>query len=47
MEEKNVVQEFTSKANGTILKVAGKIGEKMKKDKGLIVQLAHERGTLP
>ena len=47
MEEKNVVQEFTSKANGTILKVAGKIGEKMKKDRGLIVQLAHERGTLP
>ncbi|EKD40083.1 MAG: hypothetical protein ACD_75C00183G0002 [uncultured bacterium] len=47
MEEKNVIQEFTSKANGTVLKVAGKIGEKMKKDKGLIVQLAHERGTLP
>lgn len=47
MEEKNVIQEFTSKANGTVLKVAGKIGEKLKKDKGLIVQLAHERGTLP
>lgn len=47
MEEKKVVQEFTSKANGTVLKVAGVIGEKMKKDKGLIVLLAHERGTLP
>lgn len=47
MEEKNVVQEFTSKANGKVLKIAGTIGEKLKKDKGLIIKLAHEKGTLP
>lgn len=47
MEEKNVIQEFTAKANGKVLKIAGKIGDKLKKDKGLIIQLAHEKGTLP
>lgn len=47
MEEKNVVQEFTSKANGKVLKIAGAVGDKLKKDKSLIIQLAHEKGTLP
>jgi len=47
MEEKNVVQEFTSKANGKVLKIAGALGDKLKKDKSLIIQLAHEKGTLP
>ncbi|OGR15939.1 MAG: hypothetical protein A2X81_13755 [Desulfobacterales bacterium GWB2_56_26] len=47
MEEKHVIQEFTAKANGKVLKIAGKIGDKVKKDKGLIIQLSHQRGTLP
>lgn len=47
MEEKNVIEDITAKANGQVLKIAAKIGEKVKKDKGLILQLAHEKGTLP
>lgn len=47
MEEKIVVEEFTSKAGGKVLKVAGKPGDKVKKDKGAIVELEHQKGTLP
>ena len=47
MEEKTVVEEFTSKAGGKVLKVAGKPGDKVKKDKGAIVELEHQKGTLP
>jgi multidrug efflux pump subunit AcrA (membrane-fusion protein) len=47
MEEKSVVQEFTSKAGGKVLKIAGKPGDKVKKDKGTIVELEHIKGTLP
>lgn len=47
MEEKNVIEEITAKANGKVLKIAAKIGDKVKKDKGLIIKLAHEKGTLP
>ena len=47
MEEKTVVQEFTSKAGGKVLKIAGKPGDKVKKDKGTIVELEHIKGTLP
>ncbi len=47
MEEKVVVQDFTSKAGGKVLKVSGKLGEKVKKDKGAIIVLEHIKGTLP
>lgn len=47
MEEKTVVQEFTSKANGTVLKVSGKPGTEVKKGKATIIELAHLKGTLP
>jgi multidrug efflux pump subunit AcrA (membrane-fusion protein) len=47
MEEKNVIEEITAKANGQVLKIAAQKGDKVKKDKGLILQLAHEKGTLP
>lgn len=47
MEEKVAVQEFTSKAGGKVLKVSGKPGDKVKKDKGAIIVLEHQKGTLP
>jgi len=47
MEEKVAVQEFTSKAGGKVLKVSGKPGDKVKKDKGTIIELEHIKGTLP
>ncbi len=47
MEEKVAVQEFTSKAGGKVLKVSGKPGDKVKKDKGTIIELEHKKGTLP
>ena len=47
MEEKTAVQEFTSKANGTVLKVSGTPGTKVKKGKETIIELAHQKGTLP
>jgi multidrug efflux pump subunit AcrA (membrane-fusion protein) len=47
MEEKTVTQDFTSKAGGKVLKIAGKPGDKVKKDKGAIVILEHVKGTLP
>ncbi len=47
MEEKVAVQEFTSKAGGKVLKVSGKPGDKVKKDKGTIIELEHQKGTLP
>ena len=47
MEEKTAVQEFTSKANGKVIKVSGTPGTEVKKDKKAIIVLAHEKGTLP
>jgi multidrug resistance efflux pump len=47
MEEKKAIEEFTSKANGKVLKVAGTPGESLKKDKKVLVVLEHEKGTLP
>ena len=47
MEEKTAVQEFTAKANGTVLKVSGAPGTKVKKGKETIIELAHQKGTLP
>lgn len=47
MEEKTAVQEFTSKANGTVLKISGTPGTEVKKGKGTIIELAHQKGTLP
>ena len=47
MEEKIAVESFTAKANGKVLKVAGKPGDKVKKGKETLVVLEHEKGTLP
>ena len=47
MEEKVAVESFTAKANGKVLKVAGKPGDKVKKGKETLVTLEHEKGTLP
>ena len=47
MEEKVVVENFTAKANGKVLKVSGKPGDKVKKGKETLVVLEHEKGTLP
>ena len=47
MEEKTALQEFTSKANGTVLKVSGTPGTEVKKGKKAIIELAHQKGTLP
>lgn len=47
MEEKVVVENFTAKANGKVLKVSGKPGDALKKGKQAIVVLEHEKGTLP
>lgn len=47
MEEKVAVENFTAKANGKVLKVAGKPGDKVKKGKETLVVLEHEKGTLP
>lgn len=47
MEEKTAVEEFTSKTNGTVLKVTGAIGDAVKKGKKAIIELEHQKGTLP
>ena len=47
MEEKVTVENFTAKANGKVLKVSGKPGDKVKKGKETLVVLEHEKGTLP
>lgn len=47
MEEKTAVEAVTAKANGKVLKVSGTPGAKVKKDKEIIIQLEHEKGTLP
>jgi len=47
MEEKVAVEAFTAKANGKVLKVSGKPGDKVKKGKETLVVLEHEKGTLP
>lgn len=47
MEEKIAVENFTAKANGKVLKVSGKPGDKVKKGKETLVVLEHEKGTLP
>ncbi len=47
MEEKKTVQEFTAKAKGKVLKVPGTPGTKVKKGKETIIELAHQKGTLP
>lgn len=47
MQEKTVVKNFTAKADGKVLKVAGKPGDTMKKGKSTVIVLEHEKGTLP
>lgn len=47
MEEKTAIEEFTSKTNGTVLKVTGAIGDAVKKGKMTIIELEHQKGTLP
>jgi hypothetical protein len=47
MEEKTDVEAVTAKANGKVLKVSGTPGATVKKDKEIIIQLEHEKGTLP
>lgn len=47
LEEKAAVETFTAKANGTVLKVAAKPGDKVKKGKETLIVLDHEKGTLP
>lgn len=47
MEEKKTVQEFTAKAKGKVLQVLGTPGTKVKKGKDTIIELAHQKGTLP
>ncbi len=47
MEEKVAVESFSAKANGKVLKVSGKPGDKVKKGKETLVVLEHEKGTLP
>ena len=47
MEEKIVIEEFTAKTNGKVLKVSGQPGDAMKKGKQTIVELEHQKGTLP
>ena len=47
MEEKVVTRDVSVKANGKVLDVPGKPGEKVKKGKDTIIVLDHEKGTLP
>lgn len=47
MQEKTVVEEFTAKTSGKILKVAGKPGDALKKGKQTVVVMDHKKGTLP
>ena len=47
MEEKMVQKEISSKANGKLLKVSLKEGDEVKKGKTLLIEMEHEKGTLP
>lgn len=47
MEEKIAVENFTAKANGKVLKLGSKPGDAVKKGKQTIIELEHEKGTLP
>lgn len=47
LEEKKVVEEFTAKTSGKILKVAGNPGDDVKKGKHAVVVMDHQKGTLP
>lgn len=47
LEEKTVVEEFTAKTSGKILKVAGNPGDDVKKGKHAVVVMDHQKGTLP
>jgi hypothetical protein len=47
LQEKVVAKEIKSKADGTVLKVAAKAGDEVKKDKQTILVLDHVKGTLP
>ncbi|MBU4525749.1 MAG: biotin/lipoyl-binding protein [Desulfomicrobium sp.] len=47
MQEKVVVEEFTAKTSGKILKVSGNSGDDLKKGKHTVVVMDHQKGTLP
>jgi acetyl/propionyl-CoA carboxylase alpha subunit len=47
IQEKSVVEEIKSKADGLVLKVHGVPGSEVKKGKNTIVVLEHVKGTLP
>jgi len=47
MEEKVAVENVTAKTNGKVLKVSAKTGDALKKGKQTILELDHEKGTLP
>ena len=47
MEEKVAVEDVTAKTNGKVLKVSAKAGDALKKGKQTILELDHEKGTLP
>lgn len=47
MEEKVAVENVTAKTNGKVLKVSAKAGDALKKGKQTILELDHEKGTLP
>lgn len=47
LEEKLVTKEVHAKTNGKILSISAKPGDSVKKDKTKILELEHEKGTLP
>lgn len=47
MEEKTVTEEVLAKANGKVVDVKAKAGDAVKKGKTVILELDHEKGTLP
>lgn len=47
LQEKVVQKDTTSKANGKVLKVMMKEGGDVKKGKTALLELEHEKGTLP
>ena len=47
MQEKSVIEEFTAKTSGKVLKVAGNPGDALKKGKQTVVVMDHQKGTLP
>ena len=47
MQENTVMKDITVKADGKVLDVPAKVGDKVKKSKNTIIVLNHVKGTLP